>query len=88
MIASDTRLSKALAIDGLVLHLLDTMISKLFRAKWVCLKMGYTPNYSHLIGIMISKTIGFRGTQHFQTHPNSKMKELLVTWGYLARLLM
>ena len=29
---------------------------------WVCLKMGYTPNYSHLIGIMISKTIGFRGT--------------------------
>ena len=28
---------------------------------WVCLKMGYTPNYSHLVGIMISKTIGFRG---------------------------
>ena len=21
--------------------------------KWVCLKMGYIPNYSHLIGIMI-----------------------------------
>ena len=21
--------------------------------KWVCLKIGYTPNYSHLIGIMI-----------------------------------
>jgi hypothetical protein len=20
---------------------------------WICLKMGYTPNYSHLIGIMI-----------------------------------
>ena len=20
---------------------------------WVCLKMGYTPNYSHLVGIMI-----------------------------------
>ena len=36
---------------------------------WVCLKMVYTPNYSHLIGIMISKTIGFRGTQHFQTNP-------------------
>ena len=30
--------------------------------KWVCLKIGYVPNYSHLIGIMISKTIGFRGT--------------------------
>ena len=36
---------------------------------WVCLKIGYIPNYSHLIGIMISKTIGFRGTHHFQTHP-------------------
>ena len=29
---------------------------------WVCLKMGYTPNCSHLVGIMISKTIGCRGT--------------------------
>ena len=29
---------------------------------WVCLKIGYIPNYSHLIGIMLSKTIGFRGT--------------------------
>jgi hypothetical protein len=29
---------------------------------WVCLKIEYIPNYSHLIGIMISKTIGFRGT--------------------------
>ena len=37
---------------------------------WVCLKIGYIPNYSHLIGIMISKTIGFRGTQHFQTNPS------------------
>ena len=26
--------------------------------KWVCLKISYIPNYSHLIGIMISKTIG------------------------------
>ena len=39
------------------------------RGIWVCLKIGYIPNYSHLIGIMISKTIGCRGTQHFQTHP-------------------
>ena len=23
------------------------------RKTWVCLKMGYTPNYSHLVGIMI-----------------------------------
>ena len=29
---------------------------------WVCLKIGYIPNCSHLIGIMISKTIGSRGT--------------------------
>ena len=29
---------------------------------WVCLKIGYIPNCSHLTGIMISKTIGFRGT--------------------------
>ena len=33
-------------------------------------QLQYTPNYSHLVGIMISKTIGFRGTNHFQTHPN------------------
>ena len=35
--------------------------------------VGYIPNeiayYSHLIGIMISKTIGFRGLAYFQTHP-------------------
>ena len=36
--------------------------SPLFSYRWVCLKIGYIPNYSHLIGIMISKTIGFRGT--------------------------
>ena len=29
----------------------------------------YSQWNSHLIGIMISKTSGFRGTQHFQTHP-------------------
>ena len=29
---------------------------------WGCVKIGYIQNYSHLIGIMISKTIGFRGT--------------------------
>ena len=31
--------------------------------------VGYIPNYSHLIGIMISKTIGFRGLAYFQTYP-------------------
>ena len=37
---------------------------------WVCLKIGYIPNEIAIKnGIMISKTIGFRGTNHFQTHP-------------------
>ena len=31
--------------------------------QWVCLKIGYIPNYSHLIGIMIRKTIGFSADQ-------------------------
>ena len=31
----------------------------------------YSQWNSHLIGIMISKTIGFRGTNHFQTHPHT-----------------
>ena len=33
---------------------------------WKC--WVYSQWNSHLIGIMISKTIGFRGTQHFQTN--------------------
>ena len=37
---------------------------------WACLKIGYIPNYSHLIWIMISKTIGFRGLAYFQTNPH------------------
>ena len=32
-------------------------------------KDRYIPNYSHLIGIMISKTIGFRGTHPNMEHP-------------------
>ena len=36
---------------------------------WVCLKIGYTPNYSHLVGIMIINHWVFRGTNHFQTNP-------------------
>ena len=31
----------------------------------------WNSHLNHLIGIMISKTIGFRGTRHFQTHPCS-----------------
>ena len=41
----------------------QTALAVVFLPKiWGCLKIGYIPNYSHLIGIMISKTIGFRGT--------------------------
>ena len=41
-----------------------------YTPKWVCLKMGYTPNCSHLVGIMISKTIGCR-VHYFQTNQMS-----------------
>ena len=54
---------------------------------WVCLKIGYTvytPNYSHLMGIMISKTIGFRGTQHFQTHPYPLISEFRFSIGFAS----
>ena len=52
-------------------HKADSLVKKLL----VLLELGLSENRvysqwnSHLIGIMISKTIGFRGTQHFQTHP-------------------
>jgi hypothetical protein len=36
---------------------MDRVISQLINrwvdGKWVCLKMGYTPNYRHLVGMMI-----------------------------------
>ena len=54
------------ATQSLLLHCMLQSYMK----KWVCLKMGYTPNYSHLIGIMIINHWVFRGTQHFQTNPN------------------
>ena len=46
---------------------------------WVCLKIGYTPNYSHLVGIMISKTIGYNGVHNIfrQTH---------MMWGIFPKL--
>ena len=49
---------------------------------WVCLKMLgiYSQWNSHLIGIMISKTIGFRGTNHFQTHPF----DIWMGWVWMA----
>ena len=31
----------------------DAWMGKAIGKNWVCLKMGYTPNYSHLVGIMI-----------------------------------
>ena len=55
-------------------------VSWVFHAKilkWVCLKIGYIPNYSHLIGIMISKTIGFRGTNHIFRHTQVSFLHIL-----------
>ena len=45
--------------------------------KWVCLKIGYIPNYSHLIGIMIINHWVQWGTRHFQTHPNVRSERWL-----------
>ena len=55
---------------------LDPHILNIFKLQdiWVCLKMGYTPNYSHLVGIMIINHWVFWGTQHFQTNPYSGFK--------------
>ena len=41
---------------------------------WVCLKMGYTPNYSHLVGKW-SLTIGCKGTL-FSDKPKYELKPL------------
>jgi len=50
------------------------------------MKIGYIPNYSHLIGIMISKTIGYNGvyttfsdTPIFFTYPEDPCMEYLPT---------
>ena len=40
----------------------------------------YSQWNSHLIGIMISKTIGFRGTRHFQTHPYKMYESWCLIW--------
>jgi hypothetical protein len=39
----------------------------------------YSQTNSHLIGIMISKTIGFRGLAYFQTHPFVDFYDLSTT---------
>ena len=48
------------------------------RFVWVCLKIGYIPNYSHFIGIMIIHQWVIRGLAHFQTYPYGKMQKLSV----------
>ena len=48
--------------------------------------MGYTPNYSHLVGIMISKTIGFFGVHYFQTNPILRTKFFFWTLAKLQGL--
>ena len=47
----------------------------------VCLKIGYIPNYSHLIGIM-TLTIGFRGTLFSDTHTHPKKKHNGSWWWF------
>ena len=39
-------------------HRMGHLVTFMILLSWVCLKIGYIPNYSHFIGIMISKTIG------------------------------
>ena len=51
------------------------MVFQWFFLMWVCLKMVVYPQWnSHLVGIMISKTIGFFGVHYFQTNPCGKLK--------------
>ena len=53
---------------------------------WVCLKMGYTPNYSHLVGIMISKTIGFKATL-FSDKPHISARHIRdMSWSQCLHL--
>ena len=49
---------------------------------WVCLKIGYIPNYSHLIGIMII-TIGFRGTL-FSDTPTCLKRTVNSMWNFFG----
>ena len=65
-------LSADVAVEALVLFeatVQHLRLVKRWTVIWVCLKIGYISNYSHLIGIMISKTIGYNGVHYFQTHP-------------------
>ena len=67
---------------------LESQPEDMLVSKWVCLKMGYTPNeiaiYSHLIGIIIiSQTIGCRGLAYFQTNPNDNDIVLHNWWSWL-----
>ena len=48
------------------------LVSHPFGKRWVCLKIGYIPSYSHLIGIMISKTIGYNGVHNIFRHTQVK----------------
>ena len=50
---SNSKMSCSCSWHGLDDRGLLTEISTLPQEIWVCLKIGYIPNYSHLIGIMI-----------------------------------
>ena len=51
---------------------LRCLVSHPFGKRWVCLKIGYIPSYSHLIGIMTSKTIGYNGVHNIFRHTQVK----------------
>ena len=54
-----------------VLHILIVVILDIYI--WVCLKMEYTPNYSHLVGIMIINHWVWGYTIFRQTHITSPL---------------
>ena len=68
----ETQLGLLFPIDGKIKNIQTT--NQLWYWDW-CEHLGLSENRvysqwnSHLIGIMISKTIGFRGLAYFQTHP-------------------
>ena len=66
--------------DGVLLLVSDSRLTIRCVFKWVCLKIGYTPNYSHLVGIMISKTIGFFGVHNI--FRQTQMHNLEDIWRY------
>ena len=60
--------------------MVDLSMAMLVITRWLCLKIGYPQWNSNLIGKLISKTIGFRHTWHFQTNPDGKHHLSIGLW--------